>query len=321
MTDTARPRILVTGASGMLGSHVVDRLADAGCGVVATDLEPPVHGYGWEAEGVDFHQGDITTSDLAALVDDVDSVVHVAAMLQAADFDRERVLFDVNVVAAHRLFAAAARQGKKVVFASSGGVYGASRPVDDGRPGAPFRESDLGRDLDFYALSKRTDELYAEAFGRRFDMPWNALRCGVLYGPRLRMGVSTRFLLSVLDDLDAGRTPVVDGDPDAGLDWIGVEAAAECFAAAVLGDITDGPLNIATGVALRLEDVLTTLVTVAGSDTEIRWAGKTPTGGFSGTRYYDPSLARTVLGVPLESELTAGLERFVAWRRAVREKE
>lgn len=321
MAQSASPRILVTGASGMLGSHIVDRLAAEGVQVIATDVNEPVDGYGWTAPGVDFRRADITTDEVSALVSDVDHVVHVAAMLPSPGVDRRRALFDVNVAATHRLFEAVAARGANVVFASSGSVYGASRRVDRGRPGPAFGIDDASDDLDFYGMSKRVDELYAATFGRESGMRWNALRCGVLFGPRLRMGLSTRFLLSALDEADRGRVPRVDGDPDAGLDWIGVEAAAECFAAAARGNAPSGPLNVATGVATRLEDVLRTLLQVAGVEVEIDWTATAPTGEYSGARYYDPERTRAALGVALDPELESGLRRFVEWRRSVRARD
>jgi UDP-glucose 4-epimerase len=302
----------------MLGSHIVDRLAAEGAQVVATDVNEPVGGYGWTASGVDFRRADITTDEISALVSEADHVVHVAAMLPSPGIDRRRALFDVNVAATHRLFEAAAERGANVVLASSGSVYGASRPVHRGRPEPAFDEGDVSDDLDFYGMSKRVDELYAATFGRESGMRWNALRCGVLYGPRLRMGLSTRFLLSVLDEADSGRVPRVDGDPDAGLDWVAVEAAAECFAAAAWGNAPSGALNVSTGVATRLEDVLRTLLQVAGADVEIEWTAVAPTGGYSGARYYEPGRTREALGVALEADLEEGLRRFVEWRRSVR---
>lgn len=314
-TMSSPRRVLVTGATGMLGSHIVDRLAVEGVEIIATDLVDPIRGYAWETPGVDFRRRDIADDGVVDLVAEADCVIHVAAVLPSPDGDRARALFDVNVGATHRLFEAASVHGAKVVFASSGSVYGASRSLSNGSPARPFSESDAVNELDFYGLSKRVDELYAGAFGRANGMEWNALRCGVLYGPRLRQGLSTRFLLSVMDDLDSGRPLMVDGDPDAGLDWVDVHTAAECFVRAALDAVPSGALNVGTGTATRLEDVLRMLLSIAEADDRIAWTGSMPTGGFSGARYYDATTTRRVLGVDLKSDLRTGLASFLSWYR------
>lgn len=314
--------VLVTGATGMLGSHIVDRLCARGAHVLALDKAPPEDGYAYDAPAgqVSGVAGDLTDpAVLTPLVDQADGVVHVAAVLSKAAGDPPGPLMAVNVAGTHTLFEAAARSGTKVVFASSGSVYGPNRPAVDGAAPPPFAETDPSHDLGFYALSKHVNELYADAFARTAGLPWVAMRLGALFGSRLRMGLTTRFLLSVLDDVDAGRTPKVDGDPDSGLDWVHVEDAAECFVRALYTEVGDTAINVSTGRASRLEDVVLALLDVYGAPRDIAWTGPAkPTGGFSSARYYDSERAGRLLGFRPGQDVGVGLRSYVDWRRGLR---
>lgn len=325
MTEFTAPRkVLVTGATGMLGSHIVDRLVQRGSAVVALDLAAPEPGYAWESgdDTVTSIQGDITDRALVdSAVGSVDAIVHVAAVLAKAEGDPPGPLMKVNVEGTHALFEAAAASGKKIVFASSGSIYGPNRAAVDGVPAPAFVESDPSYDLGFYALSKYVNELYADAFGRVQGMRWAAMRCGAMFGSRLRMGLTTRHLLSVLDDLDAGRVPQVNGDPDSGLDWVNVEDAAEVIARAVSADIPNVPINVSTGKATRLEDVLRTLLRVVGADETIDWVGdRKPSGVFTSARYYNNDRSHELLGFRPSTDLEVGLRTFVDWRNGMRNR-
>lgn len=325
MSESAAPKtVLVTGATGMLGSHIVDRLVQRGADVVALDLAAPEPGYAWESgeDRVTSLRGDITDRAVVQdAVDRVDAIVHVAAVLAKAEGDPPGPLMAVNVVGTHSLFEAAAAAGKKVVFASSGSVYGPNRTAIDGEPAPAFVETDPPHDLGFYALSKQVNELYADAFARVQGLRWAAMRCGAMFGPRLRMGLTTRHLLSVLDDIDAGRVPQVNGDPDSGLDWVNVEDAAEVIARAVTTDIPNGPINVSTGRATRLEDVLRTLLRVVGADETIEWVGdRKPTGVFTSARYYNNDRSAQLLGFRPSADLEVGLRSFAEWRNGVRSR-
>ncbi|GAB3064428.1 NAD-dependent epimerase/dehydratase family protein [Sediminivirga luteola] len=311
-------RILVTGAAGMLGSHIVDRLAAEGHRVIAVDRRPPDPGYSYRSDArVEPVVGDVTdVGALSELIHRADAVVHVAAILAHADGDSPAPLMAVNVAATHAIFEECARRSVRVVYASSGSVYGASRPAVNGRPPAPFVEADAPGDLGFYGLSKHVNELYADVFAREQGLRAVGLRLGTLFGARLRMGLTSRFLLSVLADAEEGRIPEVSEDPDHGREWVHVADAAECFVRALRLEGPAGAINVGTGHPQRLEDVLMTLLRLAGAPEEIRWSTGSPRGGFSAARSYDPALARRVLGFAPDPDPTAGLRSFLAWHRS-----
>jgi nucleoside-diphosphate-sugar epimerase len=310
-------RVLVTGANGMLGSHVIDLLCEEGAHVVAIDRVPPERGYMSTAPPDRVTYAIVDILDRAAMrphVADVDEIVHLAGRLWRAEGDAPDEMLATNVVATHNLFQDACELGTaRMVFASSGSVYGDSASSADGEA-VPFRESDVPAARSFYALSKHVSELYAEAFAASHGLSWAALRIGVMYGPRLRMGLTSRFLRSVLDDVDRGGVPSVDGNPNAALDWVSVTDAAQCVVRALRARSVRGPLNVSTGRATRLDDVLTTLLRLYGAEPAITWT-MPPDERIPRARCYDPGRTGSALGFAPSADLAPGLRAFIDWRR------
>jgi nucleoside-diphosphate-sugar epimerase len=318
---TTPSTILVTGATGMLGSHIVDKLAARGAQVIAVDIGDPRPGYAWTSddERVRFVRADITDRRVIdSLVDEADVVVHVAGILAKAAGDPPTPLLQVNIVGTHQIMERAAASAKKVVFASSGAIYGPNRPAVDGAPAPSFDESDSSTELGLYAVSKKVNEMHAEAFAREHGLPWVAIRCSLMFGARWKMGLTTRWLGSFWDQLEAGRTPTCDADPNGGHDWLNVEDAAECFVRAATQDVSDVAINAATGRATRLEDALRGFLRAYGAAETIEWTGPAqPIGVFSSARYYASERAGELLGFRPDPDVSAGMTSFVNWRRSL----
>jgi UDP-glucose 4-epimerase len=316
---TTPSKVLVTGATGMLGSHIVDKLASGGAQVTAVDRNLPEPGFMWTADdrSVRFIRADIADrSTMDDIVDDADVVVHVAGVLAKAEGDPPEPLLNVNIVGTHRIMEQAAKSRTKVVFASSGAIYGPNRPAIAGRPAPAFDETDSSTELGLYAVSKKVNEMHAEAFARELDLPWVAIRCSLMFGARWKMGLTTRWLGSFWDQLATGTTPTCDADPDGGHDWLHVSDAAECFVRAAMQDVANGPINAATGEATRLEDALQAFLREYGAPETINWTGsKHPTGQFSSARYYRSERSGERLGFRPSTDIGIGMKSFVDWRR------
>lgn len=302
-------RVLVTGACGMLGSHVVDRLAAAGVEVVALDVADPLPGHGSRAPGVRPVRADLTRPEQwRAEMAGCTAVVHAAALLTSATGVRPRDGVLVNVVATHDLLAAAVAAGVgRFVLVSSGSVYGTATGP------APLTEDHPLRGTSFYAVSKISAELQCTAFTAAHGLACTVLRMGSLYGPGLqRRGAIAPHLLGALDAVDAGRRPTLPGAPDATRDLVFVEDAAECVTRALTAE--PAVLNVGTGVAVRNADLVRALLAQYGSTTEPVWEP----GPGSPSRRYDPTRARAVLGYAPSTPLPDGLRALLAWRAALR---
>lgn len=168
-------RILVTGASGFLGRHVVRALAARGDGVRGTDRvgAGPVEGAG------EWIEADLASDPIEPLVRGVGAVIHVAGLFDLAAPDE--ALHRANVVAAERVARAARRAGvRRFVHVSSVTVIGRPRR-------AGVREDEPTRPSSPYERSKLAGERAVRAIE---GLPLAVVRPSGIYGPHGRYGVA-----------------------------------------------------------------------------------------------------------------------------------
>ena len=208
-------RVVVTGAAGFIGSHVVEALSGAGHEVLAVDapgrsLAPDTARRTWaevaSRPGVAAMDVDLAADGLDAVAT-ADVVVHLAGRPGVRDsWGAGRAVAERdNVLATRRLLAACmgrpAALRPKVVVASSSSVYGSAG-------GRPNREDDPLRPASPYAVSKVGVERLAEAAARD-GLRTVLLRYFSVYGPRQRPDMAFhRFVAAALD----GRPLPVFGD-------------------------------------------------------------------------------------------------------------
>lgn len=178
-------RALVTGASGFVGRHLVERLRARGVDVLATDV----------VERGGCRRLDVTdASALAEAVDGVDTVFHAASIVQTKASGREKV-FAVNVGGTEKLLRACRAKGvPRFVHVSSASVVYRGRDIEGGDESLPY-----GRGQAPYADSKiEAEQRVLEANGR--GLATCAIRPHIVFGPG-----DTRFLPNVIARAEAGK--------------------------------------------------------------------------------------------------------------------
>ena len=168
--------VLVTGARGFIGSHLVQRLAALGLQVRAVDLRPPV-GHRWDS-AVQAHQVDICNrAAMAPLLQGVETVFHLASM--HLEVGADPTAFEaVNVRASADLVTLGAQHGvQRFIHTSSVGVYG-----DAGR-GFPLREDAPKHPDSPYERSKLKGETAILSRARDLGLDLVVLRPAWVYGP------------------------------------------------------------------------------------------------------------------------------------------
>jgi nucleoside-diphosphate-sugar epimerase len=305
--------LLVAGAAGFIGSHLVDRLLAEGREVVGIDAftgyysrrrkERNLESAG-RKDGFRLVEGDLLELDLDELVRGVDGIVHLAGEpgVRRSWGGALRRYLERNVVSTERLLEAAWRNGVlRFVYASSSSVYGSD-------PGHPVNEDHLRRPTSPYGLSKLAAEELIQLYGRERGVPSTILRYFTVYGPRQRpeMAVS-RFIFSAL----RGRPVDVYGDGEQIRDMTYVADAVDATVAAL--DAPPGVYNVGGGTRATVNALLDAVSRVTGSPVEPRY-GPAAEGDMRSTWADSRRAARSLDYLP-RTGLEEGISAQVAWAR------
>ncbi len=186
----SRPCVLVTGAAGFTGHHMVLQAARAGLRLRATDVSSRHYGALFDALDVEFVAADLTRREgLDRLLEGVDAVFHVAGIHDYSTPDE--IIFAVNVKAVENLCDAALAAGvDRFIHLSSVGVYGYSW-----RSGAPVKEDaeKLTPPLNNYNISKWEGEKIVQRYQREKGLRTTIFRPAAIYGPRSEYGLFNAF--------------------------------------------------------------------------------------------------------------------------------
>jgi len=174
-------RVVVTGGSGFIGSHVAEEFVRRGRDVAILDVRPPPD-IGPAVSQCRFVPADLTDLDSMTLaLAGADVVCHLAGVGDVYLAAREpyTAAHRNATGTAHVLEAALRANVKKVVYASTWEVYGEPhyQPLDERHPCNPDHP---------YNITKYAGELLALSYDRLKDLPVLALRLGTAFGPRMR---------------------------------------------------------------------------------------------------------------------------------------
>ncbi len=239
MTD-----VLVTGASGFIGRHVVRHLADAGHGVTALDLREPDPPHAKEVRTV---TGDIRDGDLPEGPFDV--IIHLAALGGVRpSMERPSDYVATNLGGTVRLLEWARQRGvKRVIFASSSSVYGAT-------DGTPSTEDDPLSPCSPYALTKLQGEQWGKLYSEKHGIDFIALRLFAVWGEGQRPDLA---LESFRRKILAGETITIHGDGSQRRDLTHVSDVARAVEAAISFHGSGFEVfNIGTGTNHSVNDML-----------------------------------------------------------------
>jgi UDP-glucose 4-epimerase len=282
--------ILVTGASGFIGSHLLPELARRHEVVAVTRGPEPA-----AAPGIRGLRADLTTLDVATLPARVEAVVHLAQSRRYRDFPgASGDIFGVNVESTFRLLEYARGAGaRSFVLASTGGIYDYSydRLVET----APVNP------INFYLSSKYSAELLTANYRDFFRTV--VLRFFFVYGP----GQGPMLIPTLLRKVVAGETIAIERRPGLRINPIHVSDAVRVFEPALALDRSD-VFNVAGDESLALEELVALIADVAGREPVVENAG----GGLSGDLIGDNTRMKETLGVAPRVTLREGLETLLA---------
>jgi UDP-glucose 4-epimerase len=265
-------RVVVTGGTGFVGSHLVDRLlAETSARVVVVDNGAQGRLENLAAHGreprLSVEEADVAdAAGVAAALRGAHVVYHLAAQREPDHgLDGAAAMFRTNVVGTFNVLRAATEHRvRRVVFASALAAYGA--PIT-----LPVHESEPLRAADPYGASKAAAEAYCRAFQRTFGLQTTVLRLAAVYGPRDPSRGIPKWVTCAL----AGRDLEIDeGQHVVDLVWIGQTVDALCRAAA--SDSPLPPINIGSGTGTRLLDVARRILHLTRGPSRIRLVSAPP---------------------------------------------
>src|SRR6266496_5490371 len=344
-------RALVTGAAGLIGSHIVDLLVHEGWQVRGLDnFEPQTHRRGkprWINEKVEFIEGDLRDrGTITAALNNVDIVFHQAAY---GGYMPEITKFvHVNSLGTAQMLEVIREKGlpvKKIVVASSQAVYseGAGhcskhglvfpsvRPIDQLRKGdwqvhcphcgaiaktVPTPENAPVGGETVYGLTKVDQERLVLLWGKQVGIPTVALRYSCTYGPRQSIfnpytGVIAIFCTRLLNNL----SPVLYEDGEQTRDFSFVEDIARANLLAAETDKLDGlAINIGSGEGTPIRKVAQILSQLLKIDIEPETRGEFRPGEM---RHLTSDTKKIrAAGYKPQVALEDGIHRYIDWIRS-----
>ena len=297
-------RYCVTGSAGFIGSHLAEALVARGDEVVGIDsftdyYDPAVKER--NAEGLDVRRLDLAVDELDFA--GFDGVFHLAGQPGVRSFGDVFALYvERNVLASQRLFEATARDGVRVVFASSSSVYGEAERY-------PTPEDTRPSPVSPYGITKLTCEQLAFAYARSFGLDAVVLRYFNAFGPRQRPDMA---FTKVLHALWTGEPFDLFGDGHQSRGWTYVGDVVEATILAMEGG--SGTYNVGGGVEASVREAIAILEGLAGREAEIREHPQVP--GDQRRTNADTTRIRTELGWSPKVSLEDGLRAQWEWASA-----
>jgi UDP-glucose 4-epimerase len=267
-------KILVIGGCGFIGSHIVEELLktdvskilvyDNLCRGSISNIENSLNDHRCSMYE---HGGDIRDIDLLNdAMKGMDAVIHLAGLwlLHCNEFPRSA--FHVNIEGTFNVLEACVKNKiKKLVFSSSASVYGNAETI-------PMEENHPFNNKNFYGATKISGEVMCRAFANRFGLKFIGLRYMNVYGPlQDQKAVYSGVIPALLNSIDAGETPIINGDGTQAYDFIHVRDIARSNICAINSDTFDEFYNVGTGIQTSILELCELILKLRGSKKTINF--------------------------------------------------
>jgi len=310
---------LVTGGAGFIGSHVCERLLQAGHAVWALDDLNPFYSPAIKQRNLNevkslgrpftFIHGDLT--DIAIVRDlfqkvRFDQVIHLAARAGVRPSLAEPELYQqVNVVGTANILETARRNGvKKILIASSSSVYGVNQKT-------PFAEDDpVFSIISPYAASKLACEALGHVYHHVHGMDVTALRFFTAYGPRQRPDLAIHKFAALIA---AGKPIPVFGDGSTARDYTYISDIVDGVMACVEKKFGFEIFNLGESQTVTLNRLIELLEQSLGKKAIIERHPAQP--GDVPLTYADITKSRQLLDYSPRIKIEQGVPLFVEWFR------
>ena len=269
--DLVGKKILVTGADGFIGSHLVESLVSNGHDVRAFVMYNSFNSWGWLDQSsseiqasIDVIAGDIRDPyGVTKAMEGCDVVLHLAALISIPfSYEAPDAYVSTNINGTLNVLQAARKLGtQRVVCTSTSETYGTAQFV-------PITEVHPLNGQSPYAATKIGADQLALSFYQSFDLPVTVLRPFNTYGPRQ----SARAVIpTIISQISKGARQIELGSLEPTRDFTFVRDTAKGFMQAAACDKALGQaVNIGSGFEISIEETAELICKVMNADVEIR---------------------------------------------------
>lgn len=298
-------KVVVTGGSGFIGSHVVDALADAGHQVTVVDHRVPPHRGDVAFEDVDL----MDLSSILGATKGAEHIFHLAAVSNVNYAYKYPVYSTaLNVMGtAHILEAARINGAQRVHLASTVWVYNGApngKPADET---VPFYLEGAGH---IYTSSKMAAEMICHNYSQLYKVPFTILRYGIPYGPRMREELLIPiFIKKALN----GEPLTISGKGEQYRNFVYVRDMADAHVLAMQESAANQTYNLEGTRKVTVLEVAEGIKKILGDDVQLDFVSARP-GDFGG-KEVTANKARLELNWYPTVSFEEGLKRTVDWFR------
>ncbi|MFN8282970.1 MAG: SDR family oxidoreductase [Chitinophagales bacterium] len=310
---------LVTGAAGFIGSNITEYLLLHGAKVrvfdnLATGNIENLTEFK-SNPNFEFFEGDLrNVDDCATACKNIDAVCHQAAIGSVPRSIKDPITSnDVNVGGFVNMLTAAKDAGiKRFVYASSSSVYG-------DEPNLPKKEERIGNPLSPYAVTKFTNEVYANVFARCYNLELIGLRYFNIFGPKqdpngVYAAVMPLFIKALLNN----EAPYINGDGEQSRDFTFVHNAVQANVLALTTDnqaAYNQAYNIAFGQRFTINQMYDAICSYLQKD--IKAIYREPRDGDIRDSLADISKAQQLLGYQPHYSFEQGLPLTIEYFKKI----
>jgi NAD dependent epimerase/dehydratase len=307
-------RVLVTGADGFIGSHLVELLVREGLEVKALSQYNSFNYWGWLddidcAKDVEIISGDVRDPHFCRkLTQDVDTVFHLAALIAIPySYVAPDSYVDTNIKGTLNICQAALDNGvQRVIHTSTSEVYGTARyvPIDEKHPLQPQSP---------YSASKIGADAMAMSYFNAFNLPLTIARPFNTYGPRQ----SARAVIpTIITQIASGMKQIKLGDTTPTRDFNYVADTCRGFLELARSQEAIGEtVNIGSNFEISVGDTLNLIKELMGSDVEFITDDQRirPEKSEVFRLWCDNSRIRALTGFEPRYDIREGLRRTIDW--------
>lgn len=314
MKNLSESKVLVTGADGFIGSHLVEALVEQGCDVRALSLYNSFNYWGWLEDIPVLDKIEVVTGDVRdpffcnKLCKDIDYVFHLGALIAIPySYIAPQVYVETNVNGTVNMCEAALKNNvQRIIQTSTSEVYGTANyvPIDEKHPLQPQSP---------YSASKISSDAMAMSYYNSFSLPLSVARPFNTYGPRQ----SARAVIpTVITQIANGKKEIHLGDITPTRDFNYVKDICQGFIAIAKAEKTIGEVvNIGSNSEYSIGSMVEQVASLMNSSVKIITKEERirPENSEVFRLVCDNKKIKELAGYEVKYDFQAGLKESIEW--------